>query len=133
LSHWDSNEKLKEKSVSYKRKTFYRFTTADSCTGNITHNTESAAVWDWSVSGGGHRWFKSSIRKKMPVTRDNNNNNNHSSFTAGLLFFIAYSVTDQTLFINYSSKHCRTLLHYYYYYYYYYFIMTVVQGLKLYA
>jgi hypothetical protein len=36
--------KLKEKSVSYTRKTFDRFTTADSCTWNITHNTESTAV-----------------------------------------------------------------------------------------
>jgi hypothetical protein len=43
-SHWNSNERLKEKSGSYTGKTFDRFTTADSCTGNITHNTESAAV-----------------------------------------------------------------------------------------
>jgi hypothetical protein len=45
-SHWNSNEKLKEKSVSYTGKTFDRFITADSCTGNSTHNTESAAVWN---------------------------------------------------------------------------------------
>jgi hypothetical protein len=45
-SHWNSNEKLEEKSGSYTRKAFYRFTAADSCTGNITHNTESAAVWN---------------------------------------------------------------------------------------
>jgi hypothetical protein len=43
-SHWNSNEKLKEKSGSYTRKTFDRYSTADSCTGNSTHNTESAAV-----------------------------------------------------------------------------------------
>jgi hypothetical protein len=43
-SHWNSNEKLKEKSGSYTRTTFDRFTTADSCTWNIAHNTESTAV-----------------------------------------------------------------------------------------
>jgi hypothetical protein len=43
-SHWNSNEKLKEKSGSYNRETFDRFTIADSCTWNITHNTESTAV-----------------------------------------------------------------------------------------
>ena len=44
-SHWNSNEKLKEKFGNYTRKTFDRFTTKDSYTWNITHNTESTAVW----------------------------------------------------------------------------------------
>ena len=39
LSHWNSDKKLKEN-----RKTFDRFTTKDSYTWNITHNTESTAV-----------------------------------------------------------------------------------------
>ena len=43
-SHWNSNEKLKEKSGSCTRKTFDRFTTKDGYTWNITHNTESTAV-----------------------------------------------------------------------------------------
>ena len=43
-SHWNSNEKLKEKFGSFTRKTFDRFTTKDSYTWNITHNTESTAV-----------------------------------------------------------------------------------------
>jgi hypothetical protein len=43
-SHWNSNEKLKEKFGSGIRKTFDRFTTKDSYTWNITHNTESTAV-----------------------------------------------------------------------------------------
>jgi len=30
----------------------------------------------WSLSGGDHRCFVRSTRKKRPVTRDNNNNNN---------------------------------------------------------
>jgi hypothetical protein len=42
--HWNSNEKLKEKYGIYTRKTFDRFTTKDSDTWNITHNTESTAV-----------------------------------------------------------------------------------------
>ena len=44
LCHWNSNWKLKEKSGSCSRKTFYRFTTKDSYTWNITHNTEYTAV-----------------------------------------------------------------------------------------
>jgi hypothetical protein len=43
-SHWNSNEKLKEKFGSRTRKTFDIFTAKDSCTWNITHNTESTAV-----------------------------------------------------------------------------------------
>ena len=43
-SHWNSNEKLKEKFGRCTRKTFDRFTTKDSYTWNITHNTESTAV-----------------------------------------------------------------------------------------
>ena len=43
-SHWDSNEKLKLKFGSCTRKTINRFTTKDSYTRNIIHNTESTAV-----------------------------------------------------------------------------------------
>ena len=43
-SHWNSNEKLKEKFGNYTRKTFDRFITKDSYTCNMTHNTESIAV-----------------------------------------------------------------------------------------
>jgi len=43
-SHWNSNEKLKEKFGSGTRKKFDRFTKKDSYTWNITHNTESTAV-----------------------------------------------------------------------------------------
>ena len=49
-SHWDSNEKLKEKSGSCTRKTLNRFTTKDSYTLNITHNTGSTA--SGKLSGG---------------------------------------------------------------------------------
>ena len=43
-SHWNSNETLKEKFGSCTRKSFHKFTTKDSYTSNITHNTESTAV-----------------------------------------------------------------------------------------
>jgi len=43
-SHWNSNEKLKEKFGNSTRQTFDRFTTKDSYTWNITHNTESTAM-----------------------------------------------------------------------------------------
>jgi hypothetical protein len=43
-SHWNSNKKLKETFRRYPRKIFERFTTKDSYTWNITHNTESTAV-----------------------------------------------------------------------------------------
>ena len=43
-SHWNSNEKLKEKFGSCTRKTFDRFITKDSYTWNVAHNTESTAV-----------------------------------------------------------------------------------------
>jgi hypothetical protein len=43
-SHWNSKEKLKGKFGSCTRNTLDRFTTKDSYTWNITHNTESTAV-----------------------------------------------------------------------------------------
>ena len=43
-SHWNSNEKLKEKFGICTRKIFCRFTTRDSYTWDITHNTESTVV-----------------------------------------------------------------------------------------
>jgi len=43
-SHWNSNEKFKKKFGSCTRKSFDSFTTKDSYTWNITHNTESTAM-----------------------------------------------------------------------------------------
>ena len=42
--YWNSNEKLKEKFGILRRKPLDRFTTKDSYTWNITHNTESTAM-----------------------------------------------------------------------------------------
>jgi len=43
-SHWNSNEKLKEKFGSCTRKAFDTFIRKDRYTWNITHNTESTTV-----------------------------------------------------------------------------------------
>jgi hypothetical protein len=43
-SHWNGNEKLKEKFGSCTSKTLDIFTTKDSYTWNITHNTESTST-----------------------------------------------------------------------------------------
>jgi hypothetical protein len=42
-SHRNNNERF-QKVGSHSRKTFSRFSTKDSCTWNVTHNTESTAV-----------------------------------------------------------------------------------------
>jgi hypothetical protein len=43
-SHWNGNKMFKGKCGTHTRKPFNRFATKDSCTWNITHNTESTAV-----------------------------------------------------------------------------------------
>jgi len=55
---------------SHTRKTFNRFTTNAAVLGTshiIRKVLQSEAL---SLSGGDHRYFKSSTRKKKPVTRD---------------------------------------------------------------
>jgi hypothetical protein len=59
-SHWNSNEKLKEKFGNYTRKAFDRFTTENICTLNITHNTESTAVWNLKTE----RWGSLLVQEK---------------------------------------------------------------------
>ena len=45
----NSNERFNEKSESHTSNTFNRFATKNSCTCNITHNTERTAVWNLKV------------------------------------------------------------------------------------
>jgi len=45
-SHQNSKKRIKEKCVSHTRRAFNRFTKKDSYTRNITHNTESNAIWN---------------------------------------------------------------------------------------
>jgi len=49
-----------------------------------------------SLSGGDHRWFKRSTRRKRPLTRDTNNNYNNNSNNPEYLNFDSYwnSFTD---------------------------------------
>ena len=78
-SHWNKNEKLKEKSGSCTRKTFDRSTTKYSYTWNITYNKERSAVWSLKPE----RWESPLVQEKYqeekPVTRDINNNNNNNN------------------------------------------------------
>ena len=67
-SHWNSNEKLKEKFGSCTRKTLDRFTTKDSYTSHIIRKVllcEACSQIGWD-----HCWFKRSTRQKRAVTRD---------------------------------------------------------------
>ena len=59
-SQWNSNEKLEEKFGNCTRKTLDRFTTKDSYTWNITHNTESTAVWSLNPE----RWGSTLVQEK---------------------------------------------------------------------
>ena len=65
LSHLNSNEKLKEKFGSCTRKTFDRFTTKDSYTWNITHNTGSTAVLNLKPE----RWGSPLVQEKYQEGR----------------------------------------------------------------
>jgi len=56
----NNNNKLQEKFGSHARKTFDRFTTKDSYTWNITHNTESTAVWSLKSE----RWGSLLVQEK---------------------------------------------------------------------
>jgi len=59
-SNRNSNQSFTEKFGSCMRKTFYRLTTKDSCTWNITHNTESTAVWSLKPE----RWGSPLVQEK---------------------------------------------------------------------
>ena len=62
-SHWNSN-KLKEKFGNCTRKTFERFTTKDSYTWNITHSTESTAVWSLKAEWWGSALVQEKYREE---------------------------------------------------------------------
>ena len=76
-SHRNSNKSLKERFGSHTGKTFKRFTT-DGCARNMTHNTESTAVWNLKSERGFAVVCERNTMEKRPVTRDNSNNNNNN-------------------------------------------------------
>ena len=59
-----------EKFGNYIRKTFDRFTTKDSYTWNITHNTESTAMWSLKPERWGSPVVQQKYQEEMPVTGD---------------------------------------------------------------
>ena len=85
-SQWNSNEKLKEEFGSWTRKTSDRFTTKDSYTWNITHNTESTAVWNLTSERCGSPLVQEKYQaekacdKRHPYNNNNNNNNNNNLY-----------------------------------------------------
>jgi len=98
MSHWNSNEKFKEKFGNYTRKPLDRFTTKDCYTWNITHNTESTAMWSLKPERWDHRWFKRSTRKKFLWQETHilyNNNNNSETGGGGFRMSYAYLVNPE--------------------------------------
>jgi hypothetical protein len=77
---------LRKKFGSHTRKTFNRFTNKDSCTGNITHNTDSTAVWNLKPERWGSLLVQENYqeentcdkRQKQQQQHNNNNNNNNN-------------------------------------------------------
>ena len=72
-SHWNSNEKLKEKYGSCTRKTFRRFTTKDSYTWNITRNTGSTAVCSLKTE----RWESPLVQENVQYQEEKACDNTH--------------------------------------------------------
>ena len=72
----NSNEKLKEDFGSCTRKTLNRFTTKDSYTWNITHNTESTAVWSLKLERWGSPLVQEKYQEEKACDKRHNNNNN---------------------------------------------------------
>ena len=70
-SHQSSNKRFKEKFRSHIKKTFNRFTikTAILGTSHIIQIVLQSETW--SLSGGGHYWFKRSTRENRPLTWEN--------------------------------------------------------------
>jgi hypothetical protein len=83
-SHRNCNKRFKDKFGSHTRKTVDRSTTKDSCTSNITHNTESTAVWNLKTE----RWWSLLVQEKYRGEKacdrrhHNNNNNNNNILLA---------------------------------------------------
>jgi len=69
-SHWNSNEKLKGKFGNYTRKTLDRFTTKDSYTWNIIHNTESTEMRSLKPERWGSPQVQEKYQEEMSVTGD---------------------------------------------------------------
>jgi hypothetical protein len=82
LRHRNINKNFKEKFESRTKTTFNRHTTKDGCTWNVTHNTESAAVWNLKIEQWGSPLVQGKYQGEKACDkrqRNNNNNNNKCS------------------------------------------------------
>ena len=102
-SHWNSNEKLKEKFGSCTRKTFDRFITKDSYTWNITHNTESTAVWSLKPE----RWGSPLVQEKYWEKKTCDKRHSYLLLLLLLLLFLFFFV--QILYSNILHLKVSTL------------------------
>jgi len=84
-SHWNSNEKLKEKFGRFLGKHSIDSLQKTAILGTSHIIRKLLRCEAWSLSFGDHCWFKRSTGKKKPVTEisisyNNNNNNNNKRF-----------------------------------------------------
>ena len=89
-SHWNSNEKLKEKfgSCTGKHSIDSLQKTAVLGTSHIIRKVLQCGAG--SLSGGDHRWFRRSAGEKRPARRDDNTiNNNNDNNNNKLLCFVS--------------------------------------------
>ena len=117
-SHWNSNEKLKDKFGSCTRKTFDRFITKDSYTWNITHNTESTAVWSLKPERWGLPLVQEKYqgeKKKKLVTRDihiYNNKNVRYPYKIGKQVCIHNAKYDIRYYVETKSLKCKVIFNF---------------------
>jgi hypothetical protein len=76
--HRNSNKRFKEKFRSHTKKTFNRFATKGGYTWNITHNTESTAVWNLKLERWGSPLVLEKYRGEIACDKRWHNNNNNS-------------------------------------------------------
>jgi hypothetical protein len=83
-SHRNSNKRFEENFVSHTRKTYNRSTTTDSCTRNITRNTESTAAcnlkpgpWGSPLAQEKHQEEQTGGRRQQKQHNNNYYNHHH--------------------------------------------------------
>jgi len=98
-SHRNSNKRFKEKFGSHTRKIFNRFTTKDSYTSNMTHNTESIAVWNVKPEWWGSPLIQEKYYGEKACDKrmwQHNNNNKNNNLTAQNIFNMQTNITCST-------------------------------------
>ena len=99
-SHWNSNEKVMEKFGNCTRKTFDRFTTKDRYTWNITHNTESTAVWRLKPE----QWWSPLVQEKCQEEKACDKRHPYRTTTTIIIIYWSWAVARwQSLFYMYTK------------------------------